>query len=471
MTRVRGRSMRRGAARVASALPAVVAVCVALAPGVGRAQGSPPEQAPPEQAPAAQGAPREHVGTTHGLPAGHPTIAEPEGADSFQPRVVAMPDTISEEAPGLPPGVVLVRVVDADGRPVPEVPVRLGVLREGERQNAHESRTRADGVAQFDHLEGGNNVAYRPSVDHDGARFGSPPFALPGNVGWRVQLVRYDVEHQPRAVLIANAGLEIGFRDDRLIAVMRLHIANFSNVSIGGSPVRPYAFVPPREGVRFRLPIGYTAFTAQDSMGDQHVTEENGFAVLRGSIPPTAGQEPVEVTFQFHYRIRDTSVAFDTAFPLRVLRAGVAAEAPRGMRLDVDGMPVAEEREHNGQRFLSTHRERTRRDEPEITELRVRLSGIPPAAGPERTLAALLAGLLIFASLVVGTLRMRVRGDGGRVGQRARAAALVRERDRILHDVELLCAARRDGDVGPETYERRRRELTTHLARVLSEMR
>lgn len=383
-------------------------------------------------------------------------------------RRVELPEQGVAEAPDLPAGVVLVRVVDPQGRPLPDVRVRLGAMREGEHQAAREVRTRVDGVAQFDHLETGTNISYRASVEYEGARFSSPPFQLSPNVGEHVQIVRFPVENDPRSVLISDARVEITFNDDRLLVVQRVTIVNFSSMSISGQEVRPMAFVP-REGLRFRLPRGFLAFRADEEslgMSDLRMTEEGGYAVLRGSILPMgAQQEGVSVAFQYRIKLDSSDIPLDLALPLPVLRATVVSQAPQGMRLEVEGMPQAEERTHNGQRILITGRERRSREDPALGEIHVRLAGIPPAAGPERAMAALAA-----AGIALGSVFAGVRNHRRRAGA-PRDPALLRERKRrLLEEAAELGRAHAQGEVGPETYGRRRREIALELAAVLKDL-
>lgn len=398
-------------------------------------------------------------------PSGDPHATGMERLPNF--RQVQLAEAGATEAADLPAGVILVRVVNALGEPVPDVLVRVGSMREGERQAAREVRTRADGVAQFDHLDTGTNVAYRVSTENAGAKFSATPFQLPSNAGYRVQLVRFDVDSQPHSILISDARVEIAFQDDRLVVVQRMNVVNFSSMSLRGEPPHPVAFVPPAPGLRFRLPEGFSVFRADEqNMGDQRLTEENGYAVLHGSIPPTGMTETIPLVFQYRVKLTGTEVAFNLTMPLPVLRATVVTQAPTGLRLEVEGMQPAEERTNNNQRILLTGRERQSREDAPIEQLHIRLAGIPPSAGPERNVAAVLAMTLAFGSVIFGVRNSR--GAGGR-GARGRKdlAALKAERERLLAEAAELSRSRAAGDIGPETYARRHRELTIALAGVL----
>jgi hypothetical protein len=406
------------------------------------------------------------------MPAGHPPIGDgapagPHGAQRSEIRQMELPETGTAEAPDLPAGVILARVVDANGNPLPNVPVRLGIMREGEQQAAREATTRADGIAQFDHLETGTTIAYRASTEVEGARFGAPPFNLPSNAGYHVQIVRFPVTHDPRAILITEARVEMQFAEDRLIVAEHVSLVNFSSMSIGGMPPRPEAFVP-ANGLRFQLPAGATAFRADQTMGDQHITEENGVAILRGSIPPTGASDHIDLAFQYRVRYEGNRADLELSLPLPVLRGIVGTHAAPGMQLTVEGMGPAEERIFNGQRVLVTGRERTSRDDAALDHLRIRIENIPSSAGPERTGAAVAA-----LAISLGAIAFGLRNERGRKGNKPRARPLPEleaERDRLLETARRLAREHAAGDLGPETFARRRREVSMVLASVLKEI-
>jgi len=183
--------------------------------------------------------------------------------------------------------------------------------------------------------------------------------------------------------------------------------------------------------------------------------------VLRGAIAPTT-ETPLDVVFQYQLRLGGGDFTFDASLPLPVVSATVASEAPPGLTLSVDGMPPAQSREGNGERVLVTGMERRPSDAP-LETVRIRLGGIPRAAGPMRTAAAAAAGALVLASLVFAVGRAR------KGGARRTAAEIDAERDRVLAEVEELARLKASGEVGPMTYARRRRELALWLASLLKE--
>ena len=391
------------------------------------------------------------------LPPGHPPVdgtAVPQHRSQF-------PQSGADEAQDVPAGTIVVRVVDVRGGPVPGATVRLGAMREGERDTPREAVTGSDGEARFDGLPAGSGIAYRASTDVDGARFGAMPFQLGDRVGYRVQLVRFDVGHDGRGVLLWDAHVEMRFRDDRLMVVERMRIANLSGMAVGDERPRPATYVP-TNGLSFALPAGYTAFNTQASMDDVRVATEGDAAMLRGSIAPTEDQ-PTEVTFQYQVVLRGGEVSLRLGLPLPVVNAMVAVEAPRGLSVHVAGMPAAELREGQGDRILFTGVTRQPND-PALSTIDIRLEGIPSPAGPGRTIASGAAALL-----VLGALGSTLRRGGASKGKRTKAE-IEAERDRALDEVRELTRRRDTGEVGPVTYEERRREVVLWLASLLREL-
>ncbi len=449
-------------------LARALALSLALAARTAAAQDAAAPAAPPADASTTAPGP---VDPTQPLPPGHvpvdsadphggdPHGGDPHGGDNI--HRARLPESYARESAELPPGVVVVRVVDARGTPQPEVMVRVGAMREGEVAGAQEVRTGLDGTARIERMATDGTMAYRLSTERNGARFGAPPFQLPLEHGYEVQLVRHEVTDQPRGVLLWEARAEVRFKDDRAVFVLRFKLVNLSAMSLGDGGAQPTAFVPPA-GIRFPLPSSYTAFVTQPSMGDQRLTEEGGAAVFRGSVPPTT-TEPLDIVYQFQVKLEGGDVALSLPMPLPVVSATVITEAPPGLTLAVDGMPTAEARQSEGQRVLLTGLER-RPNDPHLASLNVRLGGIPAAAGPARLAASAGAGAIVLGALGYALSRRRQAAS-----KRPRAAA-ESDRDRLLAEMRELAALHRDGEVGPQTFARRRRELATALALLLKEL-
>ncbi len=393
------------------------------------------------------------------------------GEDPVAQRVrrAQLPQPFAQESASLPPGTIVVRVLDAQGQVVPDCVVRVGSMREGERGEPVERRTGPDGLARFEGLERSSRVAYRVSTEFRGAKFAADPFQLPPSQGFEVQLVRLDVSNERSSILVTEARAEIGFQDDRIVLVQRFSIVNISQLGLDGNP-HPFTFVP-SEPLEFTLPPGSSAFRVDEQgmgMTDLRAEERDGRVRVSGSISPTDPRNPLHLVWQSRVKFTGADVPIELLFPdLPVLAATVVAQAPQGMSLEVEGMPAAEERSNNGQRILITGRQRASRSDPAISGLRIRLRNIPATHGPERDASAAIASLIALASVVSGVRRARSTAKTRKDQQRVRKDDdLQAERERIVAEIRTVAREHARGEVGPETFKRLRHDLSAQLAAV-----
>jgi hypothetical protein len=212
------------------------------------------------------------------------------------------------------------------------------------------------------------------------------------------------------------------------------------------------------QDVVMRLPKGFKAFKAQDSMTDVRFEPVDGVgARLKGTFSP--GQNEVSFRFQVPKTAQD-SAAFHVGLPPHVAEMRVIAEASSAMNLDVDGfdrpVPTAN---NNGQRVLVAVKQLRRRDE-EIKEFVATLSGIP-VPGPGRWVAVLIA--LGFG--IGGVFAARGAFDDAGAGKTA-AADKKKARELLLRELVALEAARRAERIGPRSYEQSRSRLIDAVARL-----
>ncbi len=127
------------------------------------------------------------------------------------------------------------------------------------------------------------------------------------------------------------------------------------------------------------------------------------------------------------------------------------------LQLAVYGFPEATQRTDNqGQKLLVTRTEVT---SPPLSHVHIALRGLP-TPGPARYLATCIAGFAVLAGLGFAVSSSK----GGRPANANRKT----ERQQLLADLEELERACRDGEIGPQTYEKARRELIDAIARTLA---
>lgn len=362
------------------------------------------------------------------------------------PHGAPRPVSVEQANPELLTGTLRVRVVDEADRPVGGADVRVGILgSEGERSEKT-ARTAPDGYATFAALPVGERQAYRVTIPHEGARYGSTPFRLPPRGGFDVLVRRLPVTRDDARVVLYLGATSVELKDERLSVVQQARLVNLD----------PHTYVFPERGKLVRLPKGFTAFQVQESMGDQRVRQAPGEGLrIEGSIPPG------EVTFLwgFDVPITGSEMRFAMEVPWKTFAYRVIADAAPGMRLSVEGMPAPFLHEESGRRFLVTELER-RVGEPPFTRLAIALSGIP-GPGPLRWIAAVLALALLVAGVVLSRRPRRGRPESA-------AASRSRQAEILARAVELE-ALRRTGEIGPEYHAEESAMLVDELAALLAE--
>ncbi|MFO0668463.1 MAG: hypothetical protein U0235_02390 [Polyangiaceae bacterium] len=352
--------------------------------------------------------------------------------------------------PSLPFGTITAVIRDANDRPRAGVTVTLGIIfnsvAKGESRREVTAQTDSEGRVRWDKLEGGSAMSYRISVRQGPGLFAAAPFNLETGKGMRAVLHTYPVSTDITSALVVMQGVVyLELKDDRVQVQQAFNVFNF-----GKTAWVPTDFVIP-------LPQGFTALTAVQSMSDQTVEEVKGQgAALKGTFGP--GQHSVEYRWQAPYS-GESVLDLTLGMPQNLAAARVMVVASQEMKVSVDDFPaVRAGRDGQGNSIVETERE-MRREDPPLRTLHIVLRDIP-GPGPGRYVATGLAAAGVALGLAYA-LRSR-RGGGSDKEERGK------ERARLLAELEDLERARRDGDIGPRTYENARRELIDALARTLA---
>ena len=428
------------AASTSAAVPAWTARPSASAPPRATTAAASASAAPAPSAPPAHGAPprNENSNSAAAAPAAHAGTGD-------------APQDTSEASPTLEPGAISATIVDEHGAPLAGVPVRLGILfqriAEGESRSESFAQADAAGVAHFAGLAHGSDHAYRVTVQRGAATYSTPPFNLRQDMGQSVLLHVYPSTSNIESAMVGMRGyLYIETRDDVFQFEALFRVFNVGLVT----------WVP--QDVVVRLPKGFKAFKAQESMTDVRFEAVEGIgAKLKGTFSP--GQNEVSFRFQVP-KTSDDSAVFQVGMPPHVAEMRVIAEASATMNLDVDGfdrpVPAAN---NNGQRVLVAVKQLRRRDE-EIKDFTATISGIPvPGAG--RWVAVLIA--LGFG--IGGVFAARGAFDDSGVGTRT-ATDKKKARELLLQELVALEAARRAQRIGPRSYQQSRERLIDAIARL-----
>lgn len=407
---------------------------------------APAGHAPPDEpgagAATAPGASDPHAGVATDAPDPHAGAV----ANAMNPHGMPRPISVEQDNPALPAGTLRVRVVDGDDRPVTGADVRIGILGSEGARTEKTARTDAEGHATFAELAVGERQAYRVTVPHQGARYGSMPFRLPPRGGIDVVVRRLPVTHDDAHVVLYLGATSIELKDERLSIVQQARLVNLDT----------HTYVFPEGGRLVRLPTGFTAFQVQDSMGDQRVRQSAGEGLrVEGSIPPGEAT----LLWGFDLPIHGSEMRFTLEVPWRAFAYRVIADAAPGLTLSVDPMPEPWLHEDGGKRFFVTELQR-KVGEPPLSRVRIALMGIP-GPGPWRWIAAALALVVLVAGAVLARRRAPDRA--------ARTASADARRREILARAVELEALRRAGEIGPEHHAEQSAMLVDALAAVLAE--
>ncbi len=390
------------------------------------------------------------------MPAGHPSIdGHTEPTEPSNPHALFdAPQDKAMESPDIAAGSIRVRLRTALGDPVTNQMVILGILSnsvaKGEHREQQTIPTDDHGQAIFSGLSTASGTAYRVRAFKDGAVFFAPPFPLSEAAGYDVLLHVYPVAKDIKQAKVAMEAMVFAeVRDDRIQFEEVFNIYNLGMV----------AWLA--EDVSLSLPKDATAIQGQTTMSDQSVVPIIGQgASLRGTFAP--GQHSVTFKWQLPYGGQE-EVTAHVGLPPHVAVMRVATGVIPGATLSANGFPAATlQTSQRGDRFLVTERQFRPGEEPTRT-LSLTLSNLP-APGLGRVLGSftyeqLVASVAGLAAL--GTLLWAVWARRGATNRH------VEQKARILADLGHVEEGHLQGEIGPQTYDRTKRELVDELALLL----
>ena len=378
-------------------------------------------------------------------PAGGPhDMGGPRQRQAAADRMAGRTPPLAQAAqdPSLPPGTIRVTVIDERSQPVAGASVRVGIMRQAGARDAESLETNGEGVALFEDLATGSDQAYRVSVDHQGARYGAPPFRLETDHGHGVRIRRLPTSRDTRMLLQVLGQTMLEYRSGRIHVTEQTQLTNLGDETIVFG-----------DGLHYPLPAGFLAFQSPAQMSDQRIVPEDDGFLLKGSVPPGT------VTLNWAYDVPldggEAQLAHD--MPLRTYAYRVFTDAATDMAMEVRGFPPAQVVTQQGRRLLVTQLER-RPEDPPFDRLSITVRGIP-TDGPFRWVAVGGALMLLLLGLLLVT-------RGGRAEQ-VRASARAQREQELLQDAVELNEAHARGEVGPKYHARRMGELVAELASLL----
>jgi hypothetical protein len=259
-----------------------------------------------------------------------------------QQKELGTPDGKARLSATAPAGDLLVKTVDAGGKPLPGLRVvLLRATRDSDKVETMAPKlSDADGSVSYSGLSTNSAEGYMISVLRDGSEQRSQPFQLSAEHGSVVALTIHNTTRDLGSLRIGQGSHAIFEPQDDMVQVME------NLILVNGSP-QPVDPGP----TGLRIPLAEDALSAQVLPGGPAMlsidASQSGApaAVWKGAIPP--GQTMLSVAFVLKQR---GSLTFRQVTNLRVegLRVGVA-KLPE---LHVDGITDAEDRKLNGRDFL-----------------------------------------------------------------------------------------------------------------------
>ncbi|WP_437588966.1 carboxypeptidase-like regulatory domain-containing protein [Sorangium sp. So ce1000] len=410
---------------------------------------------------AASALPPGHPEVGEGLPSGHPPVGKPPAGNAASRRASeqltgmfdAPEDTVQEDT-GLPPGVLVLTVLDPDGTPVPRISVDIDVLQssvaKGDSRQRMSRETDDAGTLRLENLTIGSGTSYGISVTRDGGTFSLPHFGLNAEAGKRAALHVYDATPELNRLLVGTQGIVyLQLRQDSIAVEQLFQVYNLGRI----------AWLPDET---FALPRDYKAFNKSEGMDEEmRFDEVKGTGVaLRGTVSP--GRHEGQFRWQVPLQEQERQT-IRIELPPRMAQVRVMAEASKSMTLNVAGFPAAQRTQNrDGKKILITEMQGTRTDGG-MKFIEITLGGLPtPGAG--RWIALVLAGATVIAGAALNLVRRRE--DRGPDDEERRE--LIEARNALLDEFVELERARKRGDVGPKTYDRVRAALLDALARIVA---
>jgi len=345
--------------------------------------------------------------------------------------------------PSLPAGSIRVEVVDEADAPVAGQPIRLGVMEQSGKRESKTCLTDEQGTCLFEGLLTDTKHSYRVNAPYQGARYSSTPFRLDESQGQQVRVVRLETTTDDSRIFQVLGRTMIEFRDDRAHVTQEARLTNLGEET----------YVFPDGGMKIRLPDGFKAVNARESMTDQQITGTDDGVDITGSIPP--GRATLMWTYDVP--VSGTDMTLEQRVPFATMEYQVVSDYVDGMSLEVEGFQTARVHDGGDRRFLVAGLMR-RPGEPPLDPLRIRIRGIP-GGGPLPYVATAIA--LVFLGL--GFMFVSRPADPS-----VFVAKIREDRQReLLDEIAALEGERAAETVGPSFYEQRRRELADELAIVL----
>jgi hypothetical protein len=381
-------------------------------------------------------------------------IAVPAVAGAQMPPGGQMPDPkqmsgVPLPSSEIPAGTVTVRVVRGS---LSNLVVDQDVVLSGDASAT--AKTNDAGRAEFTGLTPGSRL--RATAVVDGERLESQEFTLPQQAGVRLMLVATDPgaaqraeEDRKLAEGPARTGIVILGQETRFIVEVGdegLTVFNvYQIVNTARTPVQPA--VP----IVFPVPAVAERTALLEGSSPQATLEGDRVTVAAPFAPG-----PTLVQFAYTIPFGSDEVTITQRLPAALAQLAVVVQKAGDMRLSSAQVAQQRDMQADGQTYILGQGPPL----PAGTDVTFTISGLPHVPAWPRNVALGLAGLILAAGAYGA---FRGAAAAGASAERTRLAA---ERERLFTELTDLEAANGRGDIDPQRFAMRRRELIVALERV-----
>lgn len=373
----------------------------------------------------------------------------------------------AEPDAALAAGTLEVRLFDENGAPIPNHPIVLGMVKEGDIQTRN-AKSDAAGQARFTDLPVGPQTGYAAVIDWKGLRLNTVPFGLPESGGVRAEIRALARTADPAAITIGAGGrIVVQMRDDTLQILEFLPLENTSDKMFDPGPG---AFEIP-------LPSGFVGAQAQDNERKVDVQQNRGVAV-HGPIVPRRSQliasdderKANEVVFGFVLPYRGDTHDFSQPAPNGIGALTLITEQKvTGLTVSGPGVGQREERVLGGHKYWVMSLPAV----PAGGAIKFTLSGLPSTDSSGRWFAGALSLALVFGACVFA--RRPTSGAGGKRGVGGAGQTVAEERKRLVGErealfSELVALERAARGMDRPAPADQRRQLVTRLEQVYQDI-
>ncbi|NUO50274.1 MAG: hypothetical protein HOV80_15575 [Polyangiaceae bacterium] len=377
---------------------------------------------------------------------------KPRAQGQYEP-----PEDIVTPSEEIPAGTIVVRILNADDKPVANTDVTLQILHQsvalGDTKELKAGTTNDDGFAQFDGLKVGTGHVYQVKAPNQGATFQSTPFGL-NREGSGVAVILHvfdaSANMEDTFVFTPDARVFLSLKDDVIVVQYEALIANPSPVAW----IADYSILMPPE---------WKAFSGEDDAAPATVATDTSVNI-KGTVPPGG----TVIRFRFHVPHHNKSdISIPVALPPNTTRILIAAEASKQMGLTADGFPKEAERVRDrGRTLLKLEKQWTPKDGRNFfSKVNLKLTGLP-TRGIFPWVAAGLAGTATVGAVSYAWTR---RSKAATLTTESRAD-LIEAKEAMLEEIVALERAHARGEVGPRAYDRLRRAMLDALARIVERL-